>query len=127
MERKIENYTVREILESSLKGFSYYYPNYTTKTVFYNNTNILGNTKMFTGIFFNNFFYELKITMKRDRVEFNEKFNVSGDRAIIYNDFMTFINNTYPLFTLKKSHNKLYIEEYLHDYEISFVLKRGVT
>lgn len=127
MERKIEFFTVKEVVESGLRGFSSLNSTYHYQTVFYNNTEDMENAKMFVGVWYNEKFYELRTTMKRDRVEFDDKFVVNGDKGVLYESFFQFINAVYPIVKMRKSNNKLYITEQSHDYEISFVLKRGVT
>lgn len=127
MERKIEYFTVREVAESCLRGFSALNPDYKYKVIFYNNTDVMENAKMFVGVWFRDKFYELKITMKRDRVEFDDKFEVVGDKGILYENFFQFVNQAYSIISMRKSNNKLWINQDMHDYEVSFILKRGVS
>lgn len=128
MERRIEFFTVREVLESGLKGFCQTFSQkYKYQTVFYNNTDKMENAQMFVGVWFKDNFYELNIVMKRDRIEFDDKFIVKGDKGVLYDDFQDFIFNVYPIVKTRKTNNKLYISEASHDYEVSFILKRGVT
>ena len=128
MDRKIDFFTIREVLESGLRGFCKTFSSkYRYQTIFYNSTESMENAKMFVGVWFNGKFYELKITRKRDRIEPNTQFNTNGDKGILYEKFYNFITNIYPIIRLTKSYNKLYVIENLHDYEVSFILKRGVT
>lgn len=126
MERKIEFFTVREVLESALKGMCNYKEEYNYEIIFYNNTTDMENAKMFIGVWYKQNFYELKIVMKRDRVDLDYNCDVKGDKGILYSDFYEFIQKYYSLLNIKQSYNKLYIVENLHDYEVSFIQKKLV-
>lgn len=128
MERKIEFFTVRELMESALKGFANFNPQYTYQVVFFNRTTEMENAKMFVGIWQDSKFYELKITMKRERIEVEPQSidKVEGIKATLYADFYNFISKAYPILKVVYGNNKLYVLESIHDYEISFIYKKDV-
>ena len=126
MDRKIEFFTVREVLESALKGMANVKLEYKYEVIFYNTTTEMENAKMFIGVWYKENFYELKIIMKRERIERNLDYNVKGNKDTLYHDFYYFVKDYYPILNLVQSHNKLYVVENLHDYEVSFIQKKGI-
>lgn len=126
MERKIEFFTIREVLESALKGMCNCKKEYDYEVIFYNNTTEMENAKMFVGVWYKQNFYELKIVMKRDKVDLDYNCSVKGDKGTLYFDFYQFIQEYYPLLKIKQSNNRLYVVENLHDYEVSFIQKKLV-
>lgn len=126
---KDEMFTLKEIALSAFKGacerIGAEY-----KTVFYNATEDMENAKMFEGAFVDGKFFEFKVIKRRDRIE-GERTLYVGSTNKTKNDLLMnyylYTKKHYPILHVASTIDQVFITHCEVDYEITFILKRGIT
>lgn len=129
MALKDEMFTLKEIALSAFKGtcerIGAEY-----KTIFYNATEDMENAKMFEGVFIDGKFFEFKVIKRRDRID-GERTLYVGSTNKTKNDLLMnyylYVKKNYPILHVASTIDQVFITHGEVDYEITFVLKRGVS
>ena len=126
---KDEFFTLKEVAISAFKGMCERI-GAKCKTVVYNNTDDMKNAKMFDGVFVDDKFYEFKIIKRRDPIEGERTLYVGGTNKVkndLLMNYYLYVQKSYPILNICSTIDSIFISHCQVDYEITFVLKRGVS